>query len=83
VENVPAVLTRWIDGINVGVAGLLLLGSLCFRGNLMSVLVILGAGVVVTGHQFGIRTVEPLRDCHAALLLGSVIAGIGFRTGTR
>ena len=83
VENVPTALTNWVDSVNVGVAGLLLLGSLCFRGNLMSVLVILGAAVAVAGHQFGIRTVEPIRDYHAALLLGSVIAIIGFRTGTR
>ena len=73
----------WADSWNVGLAGLLLLGSLCFRGNLMGLLVIVGAGLVVAGHHLGIRTVEPLREAHVGLLLGTVVAFIGFRTGTR
>ena len=38
-------LTTWVDSFNVGIAGLLLLGSLVFRGNTMSVFVLLGAAV--------------------------------------
>lgn len=83
VEGVPTPLTAWVDSFNVGVAGLLLLGSLFFRGNVMSVLVLVGAGVAVTGHQFGIRAAEPFRDYHVALFLGSVLALIGYRAGTR
>jgi hypothetical protein len=67
----------------VGVAGLLLFGSLVFRGNTMSVFVLLGAAVAVAGHKFGIRTVEPFRDYHVALMLGSALALVGFRCGSR
>jgi hypothetical protein len=83
VDEVPTWLTDWADSWNVGLAGLLLLGSLCFRGNVMGVLVVTGAGLVVAGHHLGIRTVEPLRAAHVGLLLGTVVAFVGFRTGTR
>ncbi|MBN9517951.1 protein kinase [bacterium] len=83
VEDVPPWLTAWADSWNVGLAGLLLLGSLCFRGNLMGLLVVVGAGLVVAGHHLGIRTVEPLREAHVGLLLGTVVAFVGFRTCTR
>ena len=83
VEHVPPRLTKWVDSFNVGIAGLLLMGSLCFRGNAMSLLVLLGAGVAVAGHHLGIRTVEPVSDYHIALLLGSVIAMVGFRCGSK
>ncbi len=83
VDGLPSWLTSWADSWNVGLAGLLLLGSLCFRGKLMGLLVLTGAGVVVAGHHLGIQTVEPLREAHVGLLLGSVVALVGFRTGTR
>jgi hypothetical protein len=83
VGGVPGPMTAWVDSFNVGLAGLLLLGSLFFRGNLMSVLVLIGAAVAVVGHQFGIRTVEPFRDYHVSLMLGSLLALVGFRLGTR
>jgi hypothetical protein len=83
VAGVPDSLTAWIDSFNAGLAGLLLLGSLCYRGNTMSALVLLGAAVAVVGHRFGIRPVEPLRGDHVALMLGSVFALIGFRNATR
>jgi hypothetical protein len=83
IENIPTQFTQWVDSFNVGIAGLLLMGSLCFRGNAMSLLVLVGAGVAVAGHQLGIRTVEPVSDYHVALLLGSVIALVGFRCGSR
>ena len=79
----PSRFTGWVDSFNVGIAGLLLMGSLCFRGNAMSLMVLAGAGVAVVGHQLGVRTVEPVSDYHVALLLGAVIALIGFRFGSR
>jgi serine/threonine protein kinase len=82
-EGVPAAATNWVDSFNVGLAGLLLLASLFYRGNLMSVFVLLGAAIAVVGHHFGIRPVEPFRDFHVSLLLGSVLALVGFRIGTR
>jgi hypothetical protein len=83
VGGVPPAATSWVDSFNVGLAGLILLASLFFRGNLMSVLALIGAAVAVVGHQFGIRTVEPLRDYHVSLMLGTVLALVGFRLGTR
>jgi hypothetical protein len=81
--GVPAALTAWVDGFNVGLAGLILLASLFFRGNLMGVLALVGAAVVVFGHHLGIRPVEPLRNYHVSLMLGTVLALVGFRSGTR
>ncbi len=83
IDGVPAALTAWVDSFNVGLAGAILLASLFFRGNRMSVLAIIGAVVTVLGHKSGIRTVEPLRDYHVSLLLGTVLALVGFRLGTR
>ena len=83
IDGVPAPMTTWLDSFNVGLAGLMLLGSLFFRGNLMSVFVLIGAAVAVVGHQFGIRTVEPLRDYHVSLMLGTLLALVGYRLGTR
>jgi eukaryotic-like serine/threonine-protein kinase len=83
VPGVPPALTSWVDSFNVGLAGLMLLGSLCFRGNLMSVLALVGAAVAVVGHQFGIRAVEPFRAYHVSLMLGALLALVGFRMGTR
>jgi serine/threonine protein kinase len=83
VGGVPPALTAWADSFNVGLAGVILLASLFFRGNLMGVFALIGATVAVVGHQFGIRTVEPLRDYHVSLMLGTVLALVGFRLGTR
>jgi len=83
VDGVPAAFTNWADSINAGIAGLMLLVSLGFRGNATAVLAIAGAGVAAAGHQLGIRTVEPVRDVHIALLLGSVLILAGFRLGRR
>lgn len=83
IADVPPRFTHWVDSFNVGIAGLLLLGSLCFRGGSMSVLVLVGAGVAVAGHHMGIRTVEPVSDYHFGLLLGTVLAFVGFRLGSR
>jgi hypothetical protein len=81
--GVPAELTAWADSFNVGLAGLMLLGSLFFRGNLMGAFALLGAAVAVLGHKIGIRTVEPLRDYHVSLMLGAVLALVGTRLGRR
>jgi serine/threonine protein kinase len=81
VQGIPAAATAWVDGWNIGVAGVLLLASLCCRGNVMSIFVLLGAAVAAVGHQYGIRTVEPFRSEHVALMLGFVLALVGFRAG--
>jgi hypothetical protein len=83
VGGIPTAMTVWVDSFNVGLAGLMLLGSLCFRGNLMSAFVLIGATVAVMGHQCGIRNVEPFRDYHVSLMLGALLALVGFRLGTR
>jgi hypothetical protein len=83
IGGVPESLTAWADSFNVGYAGLLLLASLLYRGNRMGVFVLLGAAVTLAGHKLGIRTVEPFRDFHVALILGSVLALVGFRVGSR
>lgn len=79
VTGVPREATSWVDGWNVGAAGMFLLASLFFRGNVMAIFTLLGAAVAAVGHQYGIRTVEPFRAEHVALMLGSVLALVGFR----
>lgn len=81
IAQLPREATAWVDGWNIGAAGLLLVASLLFRGNVMSIFVLLGAAVVAVGHQYGIRTVEPFRAEHVALMLGSALALVGFRMG--
>ena len=83
IDGLEPRMTHWVDSFNVGIAGLLLMGSLCFRGNAMSVLVLVGAGVAVAGHHLGIRTVEPMSNYHFGLLLGTVLSLVGFRLGSR
>jgi hypothetical protein len=79
IAGVPPKVTSWIDGWNTGFAGILLLASLFYRGNIMAVFVLLGASVAAIGHQHGILTVEPFRPEHVSLMLGSVLALVGFR----
>jgi hypothetical protein len=81
--GVPAEWTTWCDSANAGWAGVLLLVSLFFCGRRMSLLVTLGAAIVVFGHQLGIRTVEPVRASHVGWLLGSTFALVGYRLGRR
>jgi len=81
IDGVPSFATSWIDSWNTGVAGLLLLASLFYRGNVMSIFAILGAAIAAIGHQYGIQAVEPFRDQHIGLMLGSVLAFVGFRLG--
>jgi len=81
IAGVPSVATNWIDSWNSGVAGLLLLASLFYRGNLMSIFALLGAAIAAIGHQYGIRAVDPIRADQVGLMLGSVIALVGFRFG--
>lgn len=88
VETAPLVVpgiapeyTAWIDTANVGVAGLLLLTSLLYSGLVMSLLVATGAAVVLAAHHAGIPEVPPICDYHVGIMLGSVIALIGYRFG--
>lgn len=79
----PAGFTRWCDTANVGFAGILLLASLLHTGRFMALLVLVGAAVTIVAHQFGIPAVEPIRDYHVGLMLGTVIALVGLRFGQR
>ncbi len=81
--GVPAEWTAWCDTANAGWGGVLLLASLFYRGKRMAGLTLLGAGVTVFGHKLGIRTVEPVRDYHVAMFLGTVLALVGYRLGRR
>ena len=81
--GIPAEWTAWCDTANVGWGALLLLTSLFYRGERMAVLCLLGTAIAVAGHKFGIRTVEPVRDYHVAMLLGTVLAFVGYRLGRR
>ena len=79
----PEDATAWCDTANAGWAGVLLLASLFFRGNRMGAMVLVGAAICAFGHRYGIRTVEPIRDYHVAMLLGSVFTLVGFRLARR
>jgi hypothetical protein len=79
--NVPASWLFWVDRVNVGWAGVLLLASLFFQGVRMGFLVVVGSALCCLGHHYGIRTVEPLQDFHAAMILGTIFALMGYRLG--
>lgn len=83
IQGVPKALTNWVDTPNVGVAGILFLTSLLYYGQRMGSLVIVGALVANVAHRFGIPAVDPIRDYHVGLMLGTVIAMIGYRFGQR
>jgi len=83
IEGVPANWTSWCDSANVGWGAILLLASLFYRGQRMAILAMLGAGIAAFGHKLGIRTVEPIQACHVAMLLGTVLALVGYRVGKR
>ena len=83
ISGVPKGWTNWVDSMNVGWAGLLLIASLFFRGSRMAGLTLLGSAIAIFGHKLGIRTVEPIRDHHVALFLGTVLALVGYRLGRR
>jgi len=83
ISGVPAAWTSWCDSANVGWGAMLLLASLFYRGPRMAVLATLGAGIAAFGHKLGIRTVEPIQDFHVAMLLGTVLALLGYRCGRR
>lgn len=83
IDGIPVEWTSWVDNANVGLAGILLLTSLLYTGERMGALVILGSLIAVVAHLFGIPAVDPIRDVHVGLMLGTVIALIGFRFGRR
>jgi len=83
IPGVPASWTNWCDTANVGWGAMLLLASLFYRGHRMAVLATVGAGIAAFGHKMGIRTVEPIQDYHVAMLLGTVLALVGYRSHPR
>jgi tRNA A-37 threonylcarbamoyl transferase component Bud32 len=80
-SGIPAEYTAWCDTANIGWAGVLLLASLFYHGNRMGLLVLVGAAVTVLGHRCGIQTVDPIRDYHVAMILGTVLCLVGYRFG--
>jgi serine/threonine protein kinase len=83
VPGLPAAWTGWCDTANVGWGAMLLLASLFYRGHRMAALATLGAAIAAFGHKMGIRTVEPVQDYHVAMLLGTVLALVGYRCQKR
>jgi hypothetical protein len=83
ISGVPSSWTNWCDTANVGWGAMLLLASLFYRGHRMAVLATLGAGIAAFGHKMGIRSVEPIQDYHVAMLLGTVLALVGYRCHRR
>jgi hypothetical protein len=83
IDGLPPVITAWCGTVNAGWAGVLLFASLFFRGYRTGLFVLLGAAVTALGHQLGIRTLDPVRDHHVALMLGTIFALIGYRMGRR
>lgn len=83
VPGLPTDWTAWCDTVNAGWGGILLMVSLLYRGHRSAALTLLGVVVVVAGHKLGIRTVHPVQDYHVSMLLGSVLAIVGWRLGRR
>jgi hypothetical protein len=83
IRGVPPGLTQWVDSANIGIASILLLTSLLYRGERMGLLVLAGAAIATVAHRFGIPAVEPIRDYHVGLMLGTVVALVGYRFGRR
>ena len=83
IPGVEPRLTERIEGTSVGVAGLLLLISLFHRGTRMGVLVLLGAAIAVAGPALGPTAFQPFREAHLAILLGTSLALIGYRFGSK
>ena len=80
-DRVPAAWTTWCNSMNVGLAGLILFAARAVRRPTAGVLVVLGAAVMILGHKNGIRTVDPIRAEHVALLLGVGFALLGIKLG--
>ncbi|MGL4424390.1 MAG: serine/threonine-protein kinase, partial [Gemmataceae bacterium] len=81
VPGIPEEYTCWVHNVNPGWAGILLLASLFYRGHRTAILVLVGAAVTLFGTQLGIRTVEPIQDYHVSLMLGTMLALVGYRLG--
>jgi hypothetical protein len=78
-EGVPAVATSWVQSINVGLAGLVLLVSLSYPRARSGILAMVGAAIIAGGHLVGFEPLGPFQGNHLSLLLGISIALVGFR----
>ncbi len=81
IAGIPPQYLLWVNGWNIGVAGVLLLASLFYRGSSMALLTLVGTAVVAVGHHHGVRAIEPFHAEHVSLLLGGAICLVGFRLG--
>jgi serine/threonine protein kinase/membrane protein implicated in regulation of membrane protease activity len=75
---VPGVLTEWFRDFNPGVAGLMLIASVFFRGVFLTLLVWCGAALAFAGQRLGIPAMGPLSAQTLAMAGGGVLAVLGF-----
>ena len=72
---------EYADPVNIGWGGMLLVISLFYNGCRMSLMVLFGVTITVLSNRLGIQSVEPIRDTHVAMLMGTLFALIGYRWG--
>jgi eukaryotic-like serine/threonine-protein kinase len=78
VSFLPQDATRVFNHVSTLVAGLLLLVSLLFRGELMGLLVLVAAAVTLFAHQLGFPEVGPVKPYMGGMAFGMLVALLGF-----
>ena len=81
VPSVPAILTRWIDSYNVGVAGLILFMSVFTARGRVAGFAIIAAVTVLFGHRWGIPEVAGVSAPMVSIVAGLAIVLLGWLTG--
>jgi hypothetical protein len=79
IAGLPTTWTDWCDGSHVGWGGILLLGSLFYRGSTMACFVWAGVGITLFGPRLGMSGTPPLDGPVLAMMIGTMTAVIGFR----
>jgi eukaryotic-like serine/threonine-protein kinase len=78
VTFLPEDATFLFDHVNSLVAGLLLLVSLLFRGELMGLLVLVAAAVTLFAHHLGFPEIGPVKPYMGGMAFGMLVALLGF-----
>jgi hypothetical protein len=78
VSFLPEDATRIFDHVNTFVAGLLLLVSLLFRGELIALLLLAAAAVMLFAHQIGFPEIGPVKPYMGGIAFGMLVALLGF-----
>jgi len=78
VSFLPEDVTRVFDHVNTLVAGLLLLVSLLFRGELMGLLLLVAAAVTLCAHHLGFPEIGPVKPYMGGIAFGMLVALLGF-----